>query len=317
LLTANGWDPNFRDGYEQNWNLTIQRELVPNLVLDLGYVGSRGVKLFQSYNVNQSFLPGGPLGSGSQQSRKLYPQFSSVNEASSIGTAGFNSMQVKLERRFSGNFSVLGSYMWSKNMTSGVGQNVHLGNGQENALSPDDARHRLTTNFLYGVPLGKNHRFFADGPLHQILGDWQMSGILTLQSGRPFTPSLSGDISNTGSTVRPNIVGDPNSGPKTAGQFWNPSAFAIPANNTFGNAGSGTLIGPGLRTFDFSLTKNFPIGRDEKRRAQFRGEIFNLFNHPVWGVPGTQVNGPTFGQVTGTLVNTTSRQIQLALKMYF
>ena len=184
-------------------------------------------------------------------------------------------------------------------------------------LSPDDARHRLTSNFLYGIPLGKNHRFLNNGPANKILGDWQVTGILTFQTGRPATPSLSGDISNTGASVRPNMIGDPNSGPKTSSQFWNPAAFAIPASGTFGNAGAGILTGPGMRTFDFSLTKNFPFGRDEKRRVQFRGEIFNLFNHPVWGVPGTSVNGPTFGQVSGTLVNTTSRQIQLALKMYF
>jgi hypothetical protein len=317
LLTTNGWDPNFRDGYVQNWNLTVQHELRPNLLLDLGYVGSHAVKLFTSYNQNQSFLVGGPLGSGSQQSRKLYPQFSSVNEASSIGRAGFNSMQLKLERRFAAGFSILGSYMWSKNMTSGNAQNIHIGNTQEWGLSPDDARHRLTTNYLYGIPLGRGHKFFSNGPLQQVFGDWQWSGILTMQSGRPFTPSLSGDISNTGSSVRPNLIGDPNSGPKTAGQFWNAAAFALPAANTFGNAGIGVLTGPGMRTFDSSLTKNFQLGSDEKRRLQFRGEVFNLFNHPVWGVPGTTVNGPTFGQVTGTLVNTTSRQIQLALKLYF
>ena len=159
--------------------------------------------------------------------------------------------------------------------------------------------------------------YLTGGLPKQILGGWQASGILVLQGGRPVTAGTTGDLSNTGGSTRPNMIGDPNTGADTTSSFWNASAFALPAANTFGNAGRATLIGPGMRSFDFSMVKNFPIGSDSKRRVQFRGEIFNIFNHPILSNPSTTVNAAGFNTITSTLINTTSRQIQVALKIYF
>ena len=238
------------------------------------------------------------MGSGSQQSRKLYPSFSSVNRADDVGTASFHSFQTKLERRFASGLSLLGTYMWSKNMESGNGQEIYR--GQEKGLSGLDARHRTVTNFIYALPAGPNHAHFKEGPFSYVLGGWQLSGILTLQAGRPATPSLSGDISNTGGTTRPIVVSDPNDGPKTTSAYWNKDAFILPAANTFGNAGRSTLIGPGMRAFDMSLQKSFGIDAEARRRIQFRGEFFNIFNHPILGQPNSTVNGPNFGQISGS-----------------
>jgi hypothetical protein len=314
LLQVSGWDPNFRDGYNQNWNLSIQRELVKDLTLETAYLGNKGTKLFNSFNYNQSFLPGGPLGSGSQQSRKRFPNFSTVTLVNDEANSNFEALQFKLERRFSGGLSLLGSYLWGKALVTEPTQDTL---GMEKALASFDARQHVSANFIYQLPLGEGHRFINSGPLTYVLGGWQTSSIIILQSGRPQTPTLSGDPSNTGATVRPNLIGDPNTGAKTAGAFWNPNAFALPAAGTFGNAGGNTLIGPGMRSIDFSMMKNFSMGADAKRRAQFRLEMFNVFNHPIWAPPTATVNVSAFNTVTGTLVNTTSRQIQLALKIFF
>jgi hypothetical protein len=114
LLQVAGWDPGFRDGYNQNWNLSIQRELVRDLTLETAYVGSKGTKLFNTVNMNQSFLVGGLLGSGSQQSRKRYPSFSTVTLVNDEANTSYHGLQIKMERRFSGGLSLLGSYLWSK-----------------------------------------------------------------------------------------------------------------------------------------------------------------------------------------------------------
>jgi hypothetical protein len=314
LLTVSGWDPEFRDGYMQNWNLTIQRELLKDLSWEVAYMGSKGTKLFNTANVNQSFLVGGPLGSGSQQSRKLYPNFSTLTLVDDTGYSRFHSLQMKLERRFASGLSLLGSYLWSKAIDSGNRSDML---GLEPGLASFDARHRQVTSFIYEVPLGNGHRFLNSGIPAKVLGNWQVSGVSTLQSGRPATIGWTGDISNTGGSARPVAVGDPNTGAKTTNSFWNAAAFVAPAANTFGNAGRNTLIGPGMRAFDFSLSKNFEISADGKRRVQFRGEIFNLFNHPIYDQPNTTFNNAGFNTIRGILINTTPRQIQLGLKAFF
>jgi len=312
LLSVSGWDPEFRDGYMQNWNLTVQREIIKDLSLEVAYQGSKGTKLFNTMNVNQSFLVGGPLGSGSQASRKLYPNFATVTLVDDTGFSRFNSLQMKLERRFSSGLSLLGSYLWSKTIDSGNRPDML---GVEAGLASFDARHRQVTNFIYEIPLGNGHKYLSSGVLSHVLGNWQISGIHTMQSGRPATIGWTGDISNTGGSARPVVVGDANTGAKTTNSFWNAAAFSAPAANTFGNAGRNTLIGPGMRAFDFSMAKNFRI--DEKRRVQFRGEIFNIFNHPIYDQPNTTFNNADFNTIRGILINTTPRQVQLGLKVFF
>jgi hypothetical protein len=340
LLSFTGWDPNYRDGYVQNWNLTVQRELMPDLALEVAYIGSKGTKLFFGNNVNQAFPVGGLLGSGSQQSRKLFSAFSNITREENSGDSHFHGFQAKVERRFTSGLSVLGTYMWSKSIDN---SSVPGGGGVQDArnlralrgLSDFDARQRFVTNFNYGIPLGNGHKFLSSGAAAKILGDWQMGGILTLQAGRPLTPTISGDNSNTASgSDRPNLIGDWRISNPGVGAWFNTCtllangtrsncqsgqdpAWQIPAANSFGNGGRNIVIGPPIQAFDFSLMKNIPFSSNEQRKAQFRAEFFNIFNHPILGQPAAQVNVGTVGTISSTLVNTTSRQIQLALKVFF
>ena len=205
--------------------------------------------------------------------------------------------------------------MWSKALdNNSTGNNDNLQNvfdldGDNYGLSNYDTRHRFVTNFVYELP-GPDF-----GAASYIAGGWQVSGILTLQAGRPVTARLNGDNSRTGASARPDQICDPNTGPETPNNFWNKACFVTPPRGTFGNAGRNTLIGPGMRQFDMSAAKQFAI--DDVRYVQFRVEAFNIFNHPVFGQPSGRTNSSSFGVIRSTLVNTTARQIQLGLKVYF
>lgn len=318
LLSVNGWDPTLRDGYMQNWNVTVQRQMINDLTLEAAYSASKGTRLLYFNNVNQAFPVGGLLGSGASQSRRLYQAFNNVTRADDIGISNFHSLQVKVERRFTSGLSLLSTYLWSRSMDNGAGSGQDARDIKaEYGPSNFDARQRFVTNFVYEVPLGRGHTYLKEGAMSHVLGGWQMSGVVTFQSGRPATVGLTGDRSNTaGGSDRPNAVANPNNGPKTVDNYFNKDAFALQAPNTFGNAGRNTLVGPAMQAFDYALLKNFRL-RDENRRVQFRVEAFNILNHPIFGQPGSAFNTADFGTIRTTLVNTTSRQIQLGLKIFF
>ena len=314
LISVSGWDPDFTDGYVQNWNLTIQRELMPNVVLETAYLGSHGSDLMTKLPANNAVLPAPGLPS-STQARRPYPAYSSVTKHTNLTRSNFHALQFKLDKRFSNGLQLLGNYMWSKaldndsNGNNQQSQNVFDFDRDSYGLSNFDTRHRFVTNFVYELP-GPDSR-----PASYIAGGWQVSGILTLQAGRPRTAELNGDNTRTGARARPDQICDPNTGPKTPNNFWNKACFVTPPRGTFGNAGRNTLTGPGMRQFDMSAAKEFPI--DDVRYVQFRLEAFNIFNHAVFGQPSHRTNSRSFGVIQSTLVNTTSRQIQLGLKVYF
>jgi hypothetical protein len=152
----------------------------------------------------------------------------------------------------------------------------------------------------------------SGGLTNFILGGWQTNGILTIQSGLPFSPVLQTSTTNTGTSSRANVVG-PVSYPKTLARWFDPTAFASPAAYTYGNAGRNILIGPGRWNWDMSLFKDFPIG--ERMKFQFRAEAFNIFNHPQFGLPNANIGNVQAGTITSTVGN--PRQLQGALRFQF
>jgi hypothetical protein len=192
-----------------------------------------------------------------------------------------------------------------------------------------DLPHSFTGSFDYALPIGKGRQFFgsAHGFVNQLIGGWEMAGIVTLRSGLPFTPTISNDVANTGVTNQrpqvvgaPLIVGQPNcwfyvSANAACASFGSQatSAFVSPAQYTYGNGGRNILRANGLKQVDFTLMKLFPV--TETKQFQFRAEIFNILNHPTFSVPSTAINSSSGGQVTSTL--NAARIIQLALKFSF
>ncbi len=177
-------------------------------------------------------------------------------------------------------------------------------------------RHRLTVTSLYELPFGKGKRYLAgvSGVSGKLVSGWQISAIATFQTGQPLTIILPFDNPNVGEGAKyPNVIGNPNSGPKTISQFFNTAAFAVPPQFTFGDEGIGSVTGPGLTNVELSIVKNTSIS--ERMKLQFRAEAFNAANHLLMGPPNTTFGTPLFGQVTSTLLD--NREVQFALKLIF
>jgi hypothetical protein len=190
----------------------------------------------------------------------------------------------------------------------------------EHGRSLFDQRHRVVFSYEWQLPAPHLSSALA----RQIVDNWQLNGILTLATGTPFTVYDSTDVSLEGSASeisgfsanRPNLVGNPNDGPKTAQQWFNVNAFQqlnpVTQAGQFGNAGRNVTQAAGLGQFDFSAFKTFRV--TEAATVEFRAEFFNLFNRVNFGLPNNNISSPTFGQVESALP---PREIQFALKFLF
>ncbi|MBV8475828.1 MAG: TonB-dependent receptor [Acidobacteria bacterium] len=313
-------DRHFKDPYIQQWNLAVQRELVSNLTVTLGYMGNHGSRLRNVQAINSP-----PPGPGDIQSRRPWPAFTNITSYENIGVSNYQSGYLKAEKHFVGGLGFLLSYTWAKLLDTGgivdpgdlddtLGRDPRNPNA-EYGRDFFDARHRLAGSWVWEVPVGRGHRMGGSWPgfLQQTIGNWQLNGILSIQTGLPITPVLGFDNSNTGNFYdRPDTIGNPNNGPKTVTEWFNTSAFALPPPFTFGNTRRNTIDGPGIKTLDLSLFKNITL--TERTSLQFRAEFFNSLNHPNFDPPGTTFGTPSFGVISGAA---DPRQIQFALKFLF
>jgi hypothetical protein len=319
-----------RTAYMQHWNFNVQHELRRNSVLEVSYVGSKGTKLLTARDINQprpSVLPPGlPF------VPRPNPRFDDINLLESRANSNYHSFQARFQQRFSRGLAALLSYTWSKSIDDASNFFTSAGdpnfpqdsnNGRaERGRSNFDVRHRLSASYSYDLPFGKGRRYLADsGWVSSFLSGWQTFGIVTLQSGRPFTVALLSEIDNSGTgrsilgfgaNDRPNVVGNPRLANPSPGQWFNQSAFAFPAPGTFGNAGRNILDGPGFTNVNASLVKNTALS--ERFNLQLRAEAFNLFNHPNFNLPDNFLGSPTFGQITSAR---DPRHIQFGAKLLF
>jgi hypothetical protein len=323
-LAPQGIDAGFRDAYIQQWSFGIQRQLTRNLVLDTTYLGSKGTRLPVNFNVNQP-----EPGPGAIAGRRPWTQWGNINYRESVGTSNFNALSVRLEHRYANGFSALLSYTYSKSLDLGTGL-ASSGEGETGVLNPRnlaaergrsefDTRHRAITSLVYELPFGKGKRFLTNAPgwLNLIAGGWETTGIILLQTGRPYTVFTGRDMSNTGNTGnRPLVVGDwrvENPGPA---KWIERSAFldVLPAGTfRYGNLGTNTFDGDGITTFDLGFFKRVRI--TERVQFQFRAELFNAFNKANFAFPDNNLLSPAFGSITRT--NTLNRQIQFGGKFVF
>jgi hypothetical protein len=223
-----------------------------------------------------------------------------------------------------------GAWTWAHSIdnTSGESSNSPIQNSRDlaaqKASSTFDIRHKLALSGTYEMPFGKGKRWMNSGPrpVDWIIGGWQINNILTLQGGLPFTPIMQTSTLNTGTGSQfPNRIasGELPSGERTIDRWFDVSAFTAPAQFTFGNSGRNILRGPGTKQLDVSLFKSFPFL--ERRRVEFRAEAFNVLNTPQFNNPNVSIGFSGAGRITSagspTVYQRTSRQIQLALKVYF
>lgn len=293
--------------YSMNWFFDVQQQVGKDSVVTLSYLGSGTRHMIESVNLNQP-----QPGPGTVASRSPYPAFASVLLNSPITNAEYNGFTAKYEKRYAHGFTVLGSYTWSHAIDNAEEDlNASLGQTPENYLNMQnqrgnsifDVRHNFVTSLVYDLP-GKG----------RILGGWQVAGIVSLYTGSPFAPIVSTDLQNTGTTNRPNRIGNGNlpSDQQSIHDWFNLAAFTIPAQYTYGNAGRNILYGPGTKNVNVKFGRNFVFA--ERWKLQFRAEFYNVFNTPNFGTPNPDVDLPQGGQITTAAA---ARQIQLALKLAF
>jgi hypothetical protein len=337
--------------YAQDWNVNLQRSFGTDWLFQIGYVGTSGVRLPRFIEGNPTVYDPGQSTVNNVNQRRLYSgctlsapppnpcTYASVGEIAGIANSSYNALESSLGKRFSHGLSFLASYTYSKsiddvssfNITGSASQPVAGENdlaqnpfdlAAERGRSMFDARHRLVLSYQWSVPFWQQaHAWYA-----RALGNWQFNGILTLMSGTPFTVFDSTDVSLQGSAPeisgfssnRPNLVGDPNAGPRTPQEWFNKSAFrkVVPDANSpvqqFGNEGRNVVQGPGYADWDFSAVKNIRVA--EGKEFQFRGELFNFLNHTNLRLPNSDITSPTFGEIHSDVG---PRVIQVALKFLF
>ena len=266
-----------------------------------------------------AFLQPQRTASGHRNAGRPFQNFGNVTYYADDGNSSFNSLLVKLDKRLSHGLSYLVSYTYGKSIDEGSGtasgsdasggvQNSYNRFEGQRGLSDFDVRHRLVLSPIWNLPFGLANRSLTD----KVIGGWQVSGIFQFQTGRPFTPNESGNISLTGqSSDRPNVVAgcDVNAAPKSVTEWFNTACFTLPPSGTFGDAGRNILTAPGLVTLDFAVARVFTI--TERMHLQFRAEAFNLANHPNFQQPNATQNSPSVGKIAATSVD--NREIQLAI----
>lgn len=328
--TPRGINPDYKQPEIYQYNLTLERELLRDLVLEVGYVGSQGRFLGLRYNINAP-VPN-PNGTGTPPtSRRFQAQFgtATVQYQDQFGISNYNALQTSLRRRAANGLTLLLSYTFSKSIDTGSSTNNSTTGSQDfpqdirdilgtqRGLSDFHRAHQFSGSFNYELPFGRGRGFYggASGLTEALVGGWQLNGIVSLLSGRPFTPQFS--AADVGAQ-RPDVIGDPYEN-IPEGYFFNPAAFRRPTAtggevDLFGNAGRNILIGPKFRSVDLSLIKNIRLA--ENTRVQLRAESFNVFNTPNYQLPGFLLdNAQTVGRPQAT--STEGREFQFALKLLF
>jgi hypothetical protein len=333
-------DPNMRTPYVQQYNVNVQYEFIKNWLLEVGYVGSKGTKLLQvvtlnqaSYNPTTGLFNAPPFGSFVSANRNVT---GGLQQVRANGNSTYNSLQISVTKRFSQGLQLLSAYTLGKSEDtySGTGVNEittvpgdQLDLNTNRSPSDFDRRHRFVTSFVYDLPKLKSESRL----MRALFNNYQLSGIVTLQTGTPFsiiesngtsviqranfTPGFSGSLNGTGGTDPQNLYFNTAAFTRSTlflvGTTRNP---AFDPTAPFGNTGRNLLYGPGQKNVDFSIVRFLPF--NERLRGEFRTEFFNLFNFANFANPGNNVLVPsTFGRITSTSAG--PRVIQFAFKLNF
>ena len=317
-IGANSVNHDFAIEYNEVWNASLQHQFGSSTTIEAEYIGSRTVHADSATALNVPATFGGA---------RPYPQLNAFTTIRWDGWATFHGLSLKATRRFAKGLSFDTTYTWSKSMddASDAGttnaeynlpQNVYA-MPLEKAVSSFDHRQRFTASVLYALPFARN----STGWIRRMAGDWHASGIMIAQSGAPFTVNLSSaagqDVAHIGlvngnNLERPNLLSDPNHGPRQPSQWFDTAAFSLPAQNSFGSAGRNVVVGPGFVNLDFSVQKEVSI--QERLKMQLRADAYNALNHPNFDLPGRIFGASNFGVISSAQ---DPREFQFAIKLMF
>jgi len=316
--------------YSQQWTLSVERQLHRSTILSVSYIGSKATHLLGRDNINQPY-PYDPANPTSVASRLPYAEVGTVLLDKYNLNSNYNALEVKLQHQ-SGPLNLGVNYAWSKSIDvkssaafagsdqGWAGVTNHYDPNYDRAVSTFDTPQRVVGSFVYDLPIGNGKQFLThlNRAGNLALGGWQLNGIVTFQSGQPYSIygyDYSGLLGLASPTMnRVDLVGKPNSGfQKSLSEWFNTAAFANAAPGLFGTSGRDMLRAPGVDNSDMSLFKNIPL-HAEHTRLQIRGEFFNLFNRVQFGGIGNYMSNPNFGAITNA---GPGRTIQVAAKVIF
>jgi outer membrane receptor protein involved in Fe transport len=317
IVLGQGPRKNFPDAYLSEWNLSVEKQ-IGNFVFESEYIGSRGIHL------DGTTLPNQPAPGGTPKWPILGVD---LEIAAPVFDSWYEGLILRAEHRYSHGLVLSASYTFSKSLDTGGGSlsnfsDQHSGAPQNSAdiaaekgRSAFDSKHRLVLNAVYDLPIGQGKALCssASGLVQKLVGGWQVNSILVAQAGRPETPLLTNDQSETGAfSDRPNMVSNPDHGPKTPNEWFDVNAFELQPLGQFGDAGRGAITGPRYAALDFGLAKFTPIS--DRLNIEFRVESFNLLNRANFDLPNRQFGTPTFGQIFSA---NDPRELQFAIKFHF
>jgi hypothetical protein len=347
-ISPGGIQPTVQTPTVITYTLKIEQQVAPRTVLSVGYAGSHGYHEILAADMNEpvpTICPAAPCPSNLATGTVYYapgsplanPQVANTTTWISAGDSSYHALQVDVNHHFHHGLQLRGVYTYSKSLDDGAAWNSSVAANSPGfvmfplnprldwGLSPFDARHLAAINGTYELPFGTGKAFLNGGGTweRKLVSGWMLGGIETLQAGFPFTPQLGFNPTNNGDTrnpIRPSwnpafhgnlIEGGPS-------QYFNPAAFMVPSNGTYGNVGRDVLIGPGLASLDLSLMKNTSLS--ERVSLQFRAEFFNILNRANFNTPNAVVfsSATASPSATAGVINSTStssRQIQFGLKL--
>jgi len=328
------YEGTLKRGYIQSWNLMVERKLIKDIKVEVGYVGTGTRNQFGDVELNAAQTP-----NSTRFLQQKYGRTASTLMWGGLSSTSYHALQVAVNRRYSNGLFLKGAYTWSKaiNFFDDSGWagfplfNAQSQIGRNRGLAGFDIPHNFQIGASYELPFGKGKKYASDGVASKIVGGWGLSGIYSAVAGRPLTVTAAGGSLNApGNTQTPDLIGDI-SYPKNTGpgvQWFNPGAFrlveqspewlASVANNTprpfrFGTSGRSVLRGPGFSNLDVSLIRSFRV--TESVKVDFRVDAFNFTNTPLFNNPGTNISGGGFGQVLSAAQ--TQRQFRFGLRLEF
>ncbi|WP_348267915.1 carboxypeptidase regulatory-like domain-containing protein [Edaphobacter sp. DSM 109919] len=314
---------NWKAPYVESWNAAVQRALPSGFVLDVAYVGNVGVGQAQNYNLNAGLVAG--AGAKGQPEYAPFGRTASSTVFKQTGS-NYNSLQVKLEHRYTNGLSATSAYTYQKGLGfvssngSGVGgTNFYIDFSRNYSRLANDRTHTFVQSAIYEFPFGRGKKWLNSGVASWIAGGWQVSGVLSLETGTPFTVTASSASLNAPSNTQvANINGSFHKlkGIGTSNAWFDTSVFSQPTTAAYGDTGQNAYVGPGFFNLDASAFRKFPI--TERVNLELRGEAFSITNTPQFGNPSNSITNADFGHIDGSNGGATgNRVIELAGKVTF
>lgn len=337
-ITVITFDPSgtFQTPLLYNWNLALQQQITPTLTAQIAYVGSHGSHIFTNMELNPAMQTGATDTAGNEQARRGYKNFASISESNMGGNTSFNSLQGTLTKRISAGLSATLNYTWSKSLdnipyntavtSAGAGQAfalpVYMANFKRLDYGPSvfDHRNNVTMSYTWAFPALKP----GSRALRAVVNGWQTAGLFAVHSGDPLNVTVGSDRSLAGLGTALDVPVRVGKGygesactygiasTTTCVNYLDPTGFATPALDTFGNIKKDSFVGPRYTDWDASLTRSFPIY--EATSLQLRAEYFNVLNHTNLANPNLTQTSANFGRITGDI---SPRIAQLSVKLVF